>query len=49
LLHEAINAAYSRASSEAPGMTVREWLQTKSYEFQREYGITVMRDLGIIR
>jgi hypothetical protein len=49
LFHEAINERYSGPSEADPSRTVREWLQDKSYEEQRAYGLQVMRDLGIIR
>jgi hypothetical protein len=41
LLHEAVNAG--------SGRTVYQWLQTKSYEFQREYGLKILRDLHILK
>jgi hypothetical protein len=48
LLHQAINAEYSRGTKRA-GLTVRQWLQTQSSSLQREEGIQILRDLGIIR
>ena len=48
LLHQAINAEYSRRAKRA-GLTVRQWLQTQSLSVQREEGVRILRDLGIIR
>ena len=45
LLHEEISAAYGEAAPEAPGMTVRQWLKGKSYQFQYDYGLKIMRNL----
>lgn len=49
LLHEEINAEYSKASKVAPGMTVYQWLQTQSFEVQYEEGVKIMRNLNIIQ
>ncbi|HEX7970336.1 MAG TPA: hypothetical protein VF502_19090 [Stellaceae bacterium] len=48
LVHEAITAKMYDEEGKT-GMTVREWLRTQPYEVQRERGIQIMRDLGIIR
>jgi hypothetical protein len=48
LLHEEISAEYSRTYLNT-GKTLRDWLSTQPYEVQREEGIKVMRDLGIIK
>jgi hypothetical protein len=49
LLHEAVNAAYQDAAPDGSGRTVYEWLQTQSYEFQRNYGLKILRDLHILK
>jgi hypothetical protein len=47
LLHEAINAAYSKPK-EGTNMTLYEWVQTQPYDVQRAEAIKVLRGLGII-
>jgi len=49
LLHEAVNGEYSKKSKDDPSKTVREWLQTKSFQEQYDYGIKTLKDLGIIK
>jgi hypothetical protein len=49
LLHEEVSAVYGKAAPEAPGMTLRQWLREKPYEFQYQYGLKVLRDLAILR
>jgi hypothetical protein len=49
LLHEAVNAEYQKKVEDGSGRTVYEWLQTKSYEFQREYGLGILRKLHILK
>jgi len=49
LLHEAVNAEYQKKVADGSGRTVYEWLQTQSYEFQREYGLKILRDLHITK
>jgi hypothetical protein len=49
LLHEAVNAEYQSKAPDGSGRTVYEWLQTKSYEFQREYGLQILRKLHILK
>jgi hypothetical protein len=48
ILHEAINAIYATKSSKYGGLTLRDWLKGQSAVVKREYGIKVLRDLGII-
>jgi hypothetical protein len=48
ILHEAINAIYATKSSKYGGLTLRDWLKGQSADVKREYGIKVLRDLGII-
>jgi hypothetical protein len=49
LLHEEISAIYSRSAPTAPNMTLRQWLKGQSYQAQYDYGLSVMRNLGILR
>lgn len=45
--HLNVSAEYSRIRSFSEGKTVREWLRTKSYVFQREFGLKTLRELGV--
>ena len=49
LLHELVSAEYSEKSDQDSTKTVREWLQTQSYDKQWDYGVKTLRDLGIVR
>lgn len=49
LLHEAVTAKYLEKAPDGSGRTVYEWLQTKSYEFQRVYGLKILRELHILK
>jgi hypothetical protein len=49
LLHEAINSVYSGNSDQNGDSTFREQVRNKPFAEQRDDGIGVMRDLGIIR
>ena len=49
LLHEAINSRYYEDAETAPHLSIREWLRTKSFDDQRNEGIRIMRELGIIQ
>ncbi|WNG37305.1 hypothetical protein F0U61_29255 [Archangium violaceum] len=46
--HDAISAFYSSKSQQTGGMVVREWLRTQSYEKQRNFGLMIMRQFGVI-
>jgi hypothetical protein len=48
LLHEAVNAVYSR-QWENTNMTRYEWLQTQPYDVQREEGLKILRELHILK
>jgi hypothetical protein len=48
ILHEEITAIYSKRAPYTEGLSLRRWLSTKPYEFQRERGLAIMRKLGII-
>lgn len=49
LLHEAVNAEYSKLLQDDTGMTMYQWLQTQSYEIQREEGLKILRRLNILK
>lgn len=49
LLHEEISAVYGRSARTAQDMTLRQWLKGSSYQEQYDYGLYVLRDLGILR
>jgi hypothetical protein len=49
ILHEAINSRYYNEAKDAPDLTIRQWLSTKSFDEQYEEGIQIMRDLGILQ
>jgi hypothetical protein len=49
LLHEVVNGEYSQKSAADPTKTVREWLQTKSFDEQYKYGIETLQRLGILK
>ncbi len=46
--HVKISAYYSSKQRFTGGMVVREWLRTKSYEEQREFGLKTLRQFGAI-
>jgi hypothetical protein len=46
--HVQISAVYSRTRAGGT-MTVREWLGTKSFDFQYRYGLKLMREFGILK
>ena len=48
LLHEVVNEAYSR-SKDGTTMTMYEWVQTQSYDVQREEGLKILRQLFILQ
>ncbi len=48
LLHEAVNDEYLRPSPD-PNMNLYQWLQTQSYDVQREEGLKMLRDLHILK
>lgn len=45
---DGVSAYYSSKDTFTNGMTVRQWLATKSFEEQREFGVKVLKDKGII-
>lgn len=48
LLHEAVNAEYLKPEL-GTNMTKYQWLQTQTYDVQREEGLKILRDLHIIK
>lgn len=48
ILHEELNARYSTKLARFGGKSLREWLQGKSVAVKREWGIRMMREVGII-
>jgi hypothetical protein len=49
LLHEAVNAEYSKLLQDDTGMTMYQWLQTQPYDVQREEGLKILRRLNILK
>lgn len=47
-LHEAVNAAYLEKSPDK-SMNMYQWLQTQSYDVQREEGLKILRRLYILK
>lgn len=48
LLHEAVNGAYLEKSPDE-NMNMYQWLQTQSYDVQREEGLKILRRLYILK
>jgi hypothetical protein len=48
LLHEAVNDEYLGPSPD-PDMNMYQWLQTQPYDVQREIGLTILRNLHILK
>ena len=49
LVHEMISDEYLRPAPDGSNMTLYQWLQTQPYEVQREYGLEILRELGILK
>ena len=45
-IHRKISGYYSSIQKETDYMRVRDWLNRKSYEFQYEYGLEVLKRYG---
>jgi RHS repeat-associated protein len=45
-LHDKITRYYLGIKPESKGMRVRDWLKTKSFQFQYDYGIEKLREFG---
>lgn len=48
ILHEEINARYAQNQARFGGRSLREWLKTQPRAVRREWGIRMMREVGII-
>jgi len=48
LLHEAVSDEYF-GPSPVPNMNLYQWLQTQSYDVQREEGLRILRELHILK
>lgn len=46
-IHRKISGLYSSIRAYSRGMTVRQWLSTQSFAAQRDFGLQVLRDLGV--
>jgi hypothetical protein len=49
LLHQMVSDEYLGPASDNSGRTLYDWLQTQPYEVQREMGLSILRDLGILK
>jgi hypothetical protein len=49
LLHEAVNAEYSKLLQDDMRMTMYQWLQTQSYDVQRAEGLKILKRLNIVK
>jgi hypothetical protein len=47
-IHDLVSAEYSKKHDKTD-MTVRQWLQKQPFDKQYEYGLKVLRDLGILK
>ena len=45
-IHNKISGYYSSKDPIAGGLTIREWLKSKNYDFQYEFGIQKLKDFG---
>jgi hypothetical protein len=48
-IHQQISALYSSIRTYSQGKTVRAWLSSQPFASQREFGLKVLRDYGVIR
>lgn len=46
-IHRRISGLYSSIRAYSRGMTVRQWLSTQSFEAQRDFGLQILRDMGV--
>jgi hypothetical protein len=49
LLHEMVSDEYLKPPPEDASLTLCQWLQTQSYEIQREVGLNILRELHILK
>jgi hypothetical protein len=47
--HRRISGFYSSKQAFTNGLTVRQWLGTKSIKEQYEFGLQVLRQYGVVR
>ena len=45
-IHSKISGYYSSKPAFTNGLTVRDWLSTKSYDYQFEFGLNKMKEFG---
>lgn len=48
LLHEMVSDEYLQPAPDNSGRTLYQWLQAQPYDVQREVGLNILRDLGIL-
>jgi hypothetical protein len=48
-VHQQISAHYSSKTIQSGTQTVREWLKGQSYEAQRDYGLKLLKEFGVIK
>ena len=44
ILHQCINAEMSKIKPDSGGLTVRQWLEPQSFEFQYDYGLELIEE-----
>jgi len=49
VLHRRISAFYSSKRAELGGLTIREWVKMRDPEFQWQFGLFVLREVGAMR
>jgi len=49
LLHEIVSDEYLGPAPDDSGGSLYQWLQTQSYQVQRERGLKILRDLHILK
>lgn len=49
LLHEMVSDEYKGPAPDRSNRTLYQWLQTQPYEVQREYGLSILRKLRILK
>lgn len=49
LLHEVVTDEYRRPAPDSSGRTLYQWLQTQSHQIQREMGLSILRELRILK
>ncbi len=49
LLHELASDEYLKPAPDGSKRTLYQWLQTEPYDVQREKGLKILRELGILK